>query len=214
MKDARLELGRYISNPFDNKGRIPSQLSFRELFRDKYATEHGGSPWVPSRYTFEDLTKAVQNRKVIHNPRLNYVPNSPFWDENNELPEQGYEMFQGLGRFKRDDYNFDEGRALTRVRPEDQPDFNPEWMEAYKLSPTVRPDKRAKNPMPRTRNPDPNGFIMQLAESRAENEMENNVSVAQLLADKKLNPTEERIGQEKITQEEQNISPAKTITTA
>jgi hypothetical protein len=87
-------------------------------------------------------------------------------------------------------------------------------MEAYKLSPTVRPDKRAKNPMPRTRNPDPNGFIMQLAESRAENEMENNVSVAQLLADKKLNPTEERIGQEKITQEEQNISPAKTITTA
>jgi len=214
MKDARLELGRYISNPFDNKGRIPSQLSFRELFRDKYATEHGGSPWVPSRYTFEDLTKAVQNRKVIHNPRLNYVPNSPFWDENNELPKQGYEMFQGLGRFKRDDYSFDEGRALTRVRPEDQPDFNPEWMEAYKLSPTVRPDKRAKNPMPRTRNPDPNGFIMQLAESRAENEMENNVSVAQLLADKKLNPTEERIGQEKITQEEQNISPAKTITTA
>jgi hypothetical protein len=214
MKDARLELGRYISNPFDNKGRIPSQLSFRELFRDKYATEHGGSPWVPSRYTFEDLTKAVQNRKVIHNPRLNYVPNSPFWDENNELPEQGYEMFQGLGRFKRDDYSFEEGRALTRVRPENQPDFNPEWMEAYKLSPTVRPDKRAKNPMPRTRNPDPNGFIMQLAESRAENEMENNVSVAQLLADKKLNPTEERIGQEKITQEEQNISPAKTITTA
>jgi hypothetical protein len=211
MKDARLELGRYISNPFDNKGRIPSQLSFRELFRDKYATEHGGSPWVPSRYTFEDLTKAVQNRKVIHNPRLNYVPNSPFWDENNELPEQGYEMFQGLGRFKRDDYSFEEGRALTRVRPENQPDFNPEWMEAYKLSPTVRPDKRAKNPMPSTRNPDPNGFIMQLAESRAENEMENNVSVAQLLADKKLNPTEERIGQEKITQEEQNISPAKTI---
>ena len=212
MKDARLELGRYIANPFDNKGRIPSQLSFRELFRDKYATEHGGSPWVPSRYTFEDLTKAVQNRKVIHNPRLNYVPNSPFWDENNELPEQGYEMFQGLGRFKRADYNFDEGRALTRVGPEDQPDFNPSWMEAYKLSPTVRPDKRAKNPMPRTRNPDPNGLIMQLAESRAENEMENNVSVAQLLADKKLNPTEERIGQEKITEEEQNISPAKTIT--
>jgi len=214
MKDARLELGRYISNPFDNKGRIPSQLNFRELFRDKYATEYGGSPWVPSRYTFEDLTKAVQNRKVIHNPRLNYVSNSPFWDDKNELPQEGYEMFQGLGRFKRTDYNFDEGRALTRVRPEEQPDFNPGWMEAYKLSPTVRPDKRAKNPMPRTRNPDPNGFIMQLAESRAENEFKDNVSVAQLLADKKLNPTEERVGQEKITEEEENISPGKTITTA
>lgn len=214
MKDARLELGRYISNPFDKKGRIPSQLSFRELFRDKYATEHGGSPWVPSRYTFEDLTKAVQNRKITHNPRLNYVPNSPFWDENNELPPEKYEMFEGLGRFKREDYNFDEGRALTRVRPEDQPDFDPSWVEAYKLSPTVRPDKRAKNPMPRTRNPDPNGFIMQMAESRAENEFKDNVSVAQLLADKKLNPTEERVGQEKITEEESNISPGKTITAA
>lgn len=214
MKDARLELGRYISNPFDKKGRIPSQLSFRELFRDKYATEHGGSPWVPSRYTFEDLTKAVQNRKITHNPRLNYVPNSPFWDENNELPPEKYEMFEGLGRFKREDYNFDEGRALTRVRPEDQPDFDPSWVEAYKLSPTVRPDKRAKNPMPRTRNPDPNGFIMQMAENRAENEFKDNVSVAQLLADKKLNPTEERVGQEKITEEESNISPGKTITTA
>jgi len=214
MKDARLELGRYISNPFDKQGRIPSQLNFRELFRDNYATENGGSPWAPSRYTFEDLTKAIQNRKVIHNPRLNYVSNSPFWDDKNELPQEGYEMFQGLGRFKRTDYNFDEGRALTRVRPEEQPDFNPDWMEAYKLSPTVRPDKRAKNPMPRTRNPDPNGFIMQLAENRAENEFKDNVSVAQLLADKKLNPTEERVGQEKITEEEENISPGKTITTA
>jgi len=214
MKDARLELGRYISNPFDKKGRIPSQLSFRELFRDKYATEHGGSPWVPSRYTFEDLTKAVQNRKITHNPRLNYVPNSPFWDDNNELPPEKYEMFEGLGRFKREDYNFDEGRALTRVRPEDQPDFDPSWVEAYKLSPTVRPDKRAKNPMPRTRNPDPNGFIMQMAENRAENEFKDNVSVAQLLANKKLNPTEERVGQEKITEEESNISPGKTITAA
>ena len=215
MKDARLELGRYISNPFDNKGRISSQLNFRELFRDKYATEHGGSPWVPSRYTFEDLTKAVQNRKIIHNPKLNYVPNSPFWDDDNQLNPEQYEMFEGLGRFnKPEDYDFEEGRAMTRVRPEQQPDFNPGWVEAYKLSPTVNPGKRAKNRMPRTRNPDPNGFIMQMAENRAENEANDNVSVAQLLADKKLNPTEERIGQEKITEEEQNISPGKTITTA
>ena len=92
MKDARLELGRYISNPFDKKGRrIPSQFNFRELFSNQYAIEHGGSPWVPSRYTFEDLTKAIQNRKITHNPRLNYVPNSPFWDDNNELPPEKYE---------------------------------------------------------------------------------------------------------------------------
>lgn len=212
MKDARLELDRYITNPFNNKGRISSQLNFRDLFRDKYATEHGGSPWVPSRYTFEDLTKAVQNRKVINNPRLNYVPNSPFWDAKNELDPKQYEMFEGLGRFNRSDYDFDEGRALTKVRPQQQPDFSEDWVNAYNLSPTVKPDKRAKNPMPRMRNPDPNGFIMQMAQNRAENEVEGNVSVAQLLANKKLNPQEEREGEEVVAEEEQNVSPGKTIT--
>jgi hypothetical protein len=211
MKDQRLELNRYISNPFDNKGRIASQLNFRELFRNKYDTETGGSPWVPSRYTSEDLLKAVQNRKVTLNPRLNFVPNSPFWDTENQLPPEDYEMFAGLGRFKRSDYDFENGRALTKARPQEQPDFKDEWVEAYKLSPTVNPGKRAKNPMPRMANPDPNGFIMSMAENRAENEIEGNVSVAQLLADKKLNPTEERVGNAVISKEEENISPGKTI---
>jgi len=211
MKDQRLELNRYISNPFDNKGRIASQLNFRELFRNKYDTETGGSPWVPSRYTSEDLLKAVQNRKVTLNPRLNFVPNSPFWDTENQLPPEDYEMFAGLGRFKRSDYDFDNGRALTKARPQQQPDFKEEWVEAYKLSPTVNPGKRAKNPMPRTANPDPNGFIMSMAENRAENEVEGKVSVAQLLQNKKLNPTEEREGNQVISKEEENISPGKTV---
>jgi hypothetical protein len=211
MKDQRLELNRYISNPFDNKGRIASQLNFRELFRNKYDTETGGSPWVPSRYTSEDLLKAVQNRKVTLNPRLNFVPNSPFWDTENQLPPEDYEMFAGLGRFKRSDYDFENGRALTKARPQEQPDFKDEWVEAYKLSPTVNPGKRAKNPMPRMANPDPNGFIMSMAENRAENEVEGNVSVAQLLANKKLNPTEEREGNQVISKEEENISPGKTV---
>jgi hypothetical protein len=211
MKDQRLELNRYISNPFDNKGRIASQLNFRELFRNKYDTETGGSPWVPSRYTSEDLLKAVQNRKVTLNPRLNFVPNSPFWDTENQLPPEDYEMFAGLGRFKRSDYDFENGRALTKARPQEQPDFKNEWVEAYKLSPTVNPGKRAKNPMPRMANPDPNGFIMSMAENRAENEVKGNVSVAQLLANKKLNPTEEREGNQVISKEEENISPGKTV---
>jgi hypothetical protein len=211
MKDQRLELNRYISNPFDNKGRIASQLNFRELFRNKYDTETGGSPWVPSRYTSEDLLKAVQNRKVALNPRLNFVPNSPFWDTENQLPPEDYEMFAGLGRFKRSDYDFENGRALTKARPQEQPDFKDEWVEAYKLSPTVNPGKRAKNPMPRMANPDPNGFIMSMAENRAENEVEGNVSVAQLLQNKKLNPTEEREGNQVISKEEENISPGKTV---
>jgi hypothetical protein len=120
-------------------------------------------------------------------------------------------MFAGLGRFKRSDYDFENGRALTKARPQEQPDFKDEWVEAYKLSPTVNPGKRAKNPMPRMANPDPNGFIMSMAENRAENEVEGNVSVAQLLANKKLNPTEERVGNQAISQEEQNISPGKTV---
>jgi len=211
MKDSRLELNRYISNPFDNNGRIASQLNFRELFRNKYDTETGGAPWVPSRFTSDDLLKSIQTRKITQNPRLAFVPNSPFWDKNNELsPSQYYDMF-GLGRFDRSDYDFETGRANTKARPQDQPDFNPQWVEAYKLSPTVSPDKRAKNPMPRMKNPDPNGFIMSLAQSQAENEAENNVSVAQLLANKQLNPTEEKVGEERISEEEENISPGKTI---
>lgn len=211
MKDSRLELNRYISNPFDNKGKITSRLNFRELFRNKYDTETGGAPWVPSRFTADDLLKSIQTRKITQNPRLSFVPNSPFWDTQNELPIAQYDMF-GLGRFNRPlDYDFEIGRANTKARPQDQPDFNPQWMEAYKLSPTVSPDKRAKNPMPRMKNPDPNGFIMRLAETQAENEVENNVSVAQLLENKKLNPTEERIGQERISEEEENISPGKTV---
>jgi hypothetical protein len=212
MKDQRLELNRYISNPFDNKGRIASQLNFRELFRNKYDIETGGSPWVPSRFTSEDLLKSIQNRKVNLNPRLNFVPNSPFWDTENQLPPEEYEMFAGLGRFNRPtDYDFENGRALTKTRPQQQPDFREEWVEAYKLSPTVNPGKRAKNPMPRMANPDPNGFIMSLAENRAESEAEGKVSVAQLLQNKKLNPTEERIGNEIISKEEENISPGKTV---
>jgi len=213
MKDSRLDLGRYISNPFDNKGRIGSQLNFRDLFKNKYDTEMGGSPWVPSRFTSEDLVKSIQTRKVTLNPRLNFVPNSPFWDNNNELPESQYDMF-GLGRFNRpNDYDFENGRALTKTKPQDQPDFNPNWIEAYKLSPTVSPDKRAKNPMPRIKNPDPNGFIMLMAEKQAENEAEDNVSVSQLLQNKQLNvKKEEQVGEERISEEEENVSPGKTIT--
>lgn len=203
MKDARLELGRYISNPFDNKGRIPTQLNFRDLFRDKHATETGGSPWVPSRYTFEDLTKAIQNRKVIHNPKLNYVPNSPFWDDENQLDPKQYEMFEGLGRFNRSDYSFEEGRALTKVRPENQPDFSSVWVEAYRLSPTIKPEDRAKNPMPRTKNPDPNGYIMQMAQKQVEDEVQGSKTVSEILPQEKFTLAEEDKGAEEITQEEQ-----------
>jgi hypothetical protein len=138
------------------------------------------------------------SQKLVQNPGLNYAPNTPFFD-NNEKTTPDYQLFEGLGRFNRnEDYDFEEGRANTYQRPQDQPDFNPMWMEAYDISPTVDPGNRPKNPMPRLRNPDPNGYLMGQAESRVENEYADIKSVAQLLAEQKSLPEPEE-------EEEQDI---------
>jgi len=177
-KDARLDLGRYIQNPFNRRGEIGKRLDFDDLFRAK--PETGDYPWNPSRFNERDLLKRSMTRKVTLNPDLNFVSNTPFFDTKNL--DQNYQVFEGLGRFNRPmDYDFNEGRARTPQRPQDQPDFNPEWIEAYKISPTMNPGNAAKNPMPRLRNPDPNGYLMAIAEKRAENEVEDKPSIAQLL---------------------------------
>jgi hypothetical protein len=115
------------------------------------------------------------------------------------------------------DYDFNEGRARTDQRPQSQPDFNPQWMEAYKISPTLNPGKMAKNPMPRLRNPDPNGYLMAMAERRAENEVEDKPSIAQLLDREGLiraqqAKAEERVGEETADESEveTNVSPGQT----
>ena len=178
-KDHRLDLGRYITNPFNTQGKIRANLNFDELFRAKPDT--GEYPWNPSRFKETDLLKRMMTRKRTLNPDLNFVSNSPFFDDNTEVTQE-YELFEGLGRFNRPmEYDFNEGRPLTGQRPQDQPDFNPVWVEAYRLSPTMRPDKVAKNPMPRMKNPDPNGYLMSAAEERVDNEMEGKMSIAQLL---------------------------------
>jgi hypothetical protein len=210
-KDDRLELGRYLNNPFNgnSQGRMVKQLNFRTLFESK--PETGAPPWTPSRFKAEHLTNALQTRKATLNPRLRFVGNSPFFDDENQLDPKDYELFEGLGRFDRPEaYDFNEGRALTRNRPQNQPDFNPEWIDAYNVSPTVNPSKRAKNPMPRMKNPDPNGYLMSVAENRVESEAEDKVSVAQLLQRKDLNVrSEENEGEETVTQVEQNPAPGK-----
>ena len=215
-KDARLDLGRYIQNPFNRRGQIPKRLDFDDLFRAK--PETGDYPWNPSRFNERDLLKRSMTRKVTLNPDLNFVGNSPFFDENEDVQE-GYELFEGLGRFNRpSDYDFNEGRARTEQRPQNQPDFNAEWMEAYKISPTLNPGKMAKNPMPRLRNPDPNGYLMAMAERRAENEVEDKPSIAQLLDREGLikeqqAKAEEEQGEETADENETetNISPGKTL---
>jgi hypothetical protein len=214
-KDARLDLGRYITNPFNRRGQIGKRLDFDDLFRAK--PETGEYPWNPSRFTDRDLLKRAMTSKVTLNPDLNFVGNTPFFDDNSEVTAQ-YELFEGLGRFNRpEDYDFNEGRARTFQRPQDQPDFNPEWIEAYKISPTMNPGKAAKNPMPRLRNPDPNGYLMAMAERRAENEFEDKPSIAQLLDREGLIKKEQAQAEEKQgettandNEVETNISPGKT----
>ena len=171
-KDHRLALDRYIDftkDPFREK----RQVNFNDSFASKPSS--GKSPWMPSRFTEDDLLRRVQTRKLQLNPTLNFVGDTP----------EEYEVFANIGRFTRKEgYNFEEGRPNTTLRPEDQPGFSPVWVEAYRISPTVNPDKRASNPMPRVSNPDPKGFMMAAAEKRALNEAEGDKSVAQLLSDK------------------------------
>lgn len=208
-KDDRLELGRYLTNPFNEGGRVSRKLNFNDLFESK--PETGAPPWTPSRFKAEHLTNALQTRKATLNPRLRFVGNSPFFDDENQLDPKDYELFEGLGRFDRPEaYDFNEGRALTRNRPQNQPDFDPGWIDAYNVSPTVNPSKRAKNPMPRMKNPDPNGYLMRVAENRVESEAEDKVSVAQLLQRKDLNVRkEEDEGEETVTQVERSPAPGK-----
>ena len=200
-KDARLDLGRYIQNPFDKNGQTARRLDFGDLFRAK--PETGEYPWNPSRFTERDLLKRMMTRKVTLNPTLSFTPNTPFFDGNEGVTE-AYDMF-GLGRFNRpEDYDFNEGRARTAQRPQEQPDFNPQWVEAYKLSPTLEPSKAAKNPMPRLKNPDPRGFLMAMAEKRAESEVQDTPSVAQLLERKDLVEQEQASAEDQQGQETAN----------
>jgi len=215
-QDARLDLGRYIQNPFNRQGQVARQLDFGDLFRAKPST--GEYPWNPSRFTERDLMKRMMTRKETLNPSLNFVGNAPFFDANTEVTPE-YELFDGLGRFNRpEDYDFDEGRGRTPQRPQEQPDFNPQWVEAYRISPTLNPSKMAKNPMPRMRNPDPNGFLMAMAEKRAEGEVEDKPSIAQLLDRQGVikaqqDKAEERQGETTANdnQIEANVSPGKTV---
>jgi len=171
-KDARLsEFGpdKYIGftpDVFQKK----RQLNFDDLFEAK--ADSGTAPWTPSRFESTDLLRRIQTRKLKYNPGLQYVGDDPL----------KFEVFAGIGRFnRREDYDFNTGRAITKQRPEDQPGFNPIWKDMYSLSPTLEPDDRVSNPMPRAANPDPKGYLMAAAEKRAENEVDGNVSVAQLL---------------------------------
>ena len=201
-KDQRLDLGRYITNPFNRGNFENKKLSFDDLFR---TSAHSNKyPWAPARFTEEDLLNRVKTKQINLNSDLNFISNAPFFDNNKEVTND-YELFKGLGRFKRrENYDWAEGRAKTPQRPQDQPDYQPLWMEAYKLSPTLDPDKHAKNPMPTMRNPDPRGFLMRISEQRAKSDAEGDKTIAELLPSKQTEKNtmqEQQQGKETIVEE-------------
>ena len=215
VKAARLDLGRYISNPFNRRGGVTKRLDFNDLFKSKAAD--GEYPWNPSRFSSRDLLKRSMTRKTTLNPDLNFVGNSPFFDENRSST-QDYEVFDGIGRFNRPfDYDFEEGRPRTKQRPEQQPDFNQEWLEAYNISPTLNPAENASNPMPRMRNPDPKGYLMAEASNAVKSEEEGDASIAELLARQKKVVTEQTQATEEVQGDkavkESKDSPDKIETT-
>ena len=88
MRDSRLDLGRYITNPFNRRGDITKRLDFDDLFKSKAATVE--YPFNPSRFESKDLTKRAMSQKLTQNPGLNYAPNTPFFD-NNEKATPDYQ---------------------------------------------------------------------------------------------------------------------------
>jgi hypothetical protein len=170
-KDNRLgSLDRYIRDDAFVQKKV---LNFDELFLSPAST--GQYPWNPSRFTQGDLLRKMMTRKLSLNPGLNFVGDTA----------EEYEVFAGLPNFNRvQQYDFQNGRALTPQRPEEQPGYNPLWIDSYRLSPTIPPDKKAKNPMPSAMNTDPHGFIMASAEKRVDSEEKGNVSLAELMSKK------------------------------
>jgi len=172
---ARLDPNKYIAY-------APTNDKIKTTFADQYRVDAGNAlggqyPWDPGRFNTTDILNRVQSRKRELNKHLGYV------DPHEPLNTQ---LFIGLGRFTRHtDYNFEKGEPITDHKPQNNPDFNPVWLDAYRISPTIPPGKRAQSPMPSASNPDPHGYIMQMSEQRAENDVNPQPTVANLLSKSK-----------------------------
>ena len=170
-----------VSLFFRKGARGPRKIDYEESFRAK----SDKPPFAFNRFGVEELRNKVVSKKPILNARLDFVNANP----------ANFELFTGLGRFdtgrtnkedpKASLYYFDEGRANTKLDFRQSPEYQAigeMWNERYQLSPTISPGDRITNPMPRATNPDPKGFLMATAQKRAENEMEGNMNIAQLLS--------------------------------
>jgi hypothetical protein len=184
----RLDLNKYIGAAKDPNNKIKTK--FGDQFRVNANEGVGGQyPWNPGRFDTSDILNYAQARKRSLNVQLGTVdPDAPLETR----------LFDSTERFVRNtDYDFAKGMPVTEHKPQNNPDFNHVWVEAYKISPTIPPGKRAKSPMPTASNPDPNGYIMQLAQSQADNAVDPKPSVANLLSKSKRPILEEELKDEK-----------------
>jgi len=156
------------------------KIDYEESFRAK----SDQPPFNINRFGKEELLNKITSKKPTLNRRLDFVDDPT-----------SFELFTGLGRFdngrtnKEDPamslYYFDEGRANTKLDFRQTPEYQAKgelWKERYMLSPTISPEDRITNPMPRTANLDPKNHLLMAAKKRAENEVEGNLNVAQLLS--------------------------------
>lgn len=156
------------------------KIDYEESFRAK----SDQPPFDINRFGKEELLNKITSKKPTLNRRLDFVDDPT-----------SFELFTGLGRFdngrtSEEDpsmslYYFDEGRANTKLDFRQTPEYQAKgelWKERYMLSPTISPGDRITNPMPRVANPDPKNYLLMTAKKRAENEMEGNLNVAQLLS--------------------------------
>jgi hypothetical protein len=198
-RDSRLDLDQYFGDEFNRR----TKLDFDDLFRSSVTSDQ--YPWTPNRFTADKLLTYAESRKRNLNKRLNTVdPNDP----------QNFELFDGLGRFNKDEsYDFNTGVAKTKHKPEEQINYNPTWMELYRLSPTIKPGDRIKNPMPSATNPDPYGYLLSTVQNQINKEEEGVVSISELVSNSSTPPTqkEEEQGEEEIKKaEEEEPAPVNT----
>lgn len=150
-----MKLGTPRTTP-DQYIKFGGDTTKRLTYKDEFALkpQSAETPWVPSRFGQPDLLRRISNRRLNLN-NLNFVPEGE--------QATGYEMFPGEGRFDMSaDYDFGIGRPNTPNYPEQQPDFNPAWNDAYSLSPVIPPEEKTKNPFPRQGNLDPHGYLQAL----------------------------------------------------
>ena len=168
-----------LSNPSDYIGEVErsflkqKKIDYSDSFEAK--ASEGEPPFNINRFGARELNNKLVTRKLSLNPRLNFVGNQP----------EQYEVFAGLGRFdteRAELFDFDLGRANTKMNFTSSPDFKETLVDAYRLSPTIQLSDKVKSRIPSRGNPDPNNYFMAAAQDRVENEMEGNVSVASLLS--------------------------------